>query len=271
MHTNFEPKQKKKPMTLIVGAICKDAIIVGSESETTYEDSKYQGTQKITLIPFENTTVIVGESGAADGSGPVVSTFRMMAERASQTDELTISKLVEAAFRDVASRKGGDSVGTRASQDYYCDERNYFELTIAYYFEGKPYICTMNPVHVVSREYRCGFTASGSGRHLAQYLMKDFNLGLLDSRGAIAAVAHVVRESKTLVKGCGGNTEIAVVSSHAKPEKLTREMIDKMDTDLNRLSEEIRASRASGFAKLLEENTPAYQGQGYGGNPIVVD
>jgi hypothetical protein len=81
----------------------------------------------------------------------------------------------------------------------------------------------------------------------------------MDSRAATIEVAHVVREVKTSVTGCGGNTEIALVSSGNKPEKLTHPALSLIEEQIRLLAEKHHAERRQSVEEAKHSYAMLYQ------------
>lgn len=249
-------------MTLIVGIVCKDAIVFGSETETTRGDSKFQKARKLHLVSFaKGDAVIIGAAGverATDGMLEIIS--KMAAQTALQTDE-TVPKTIENAFREFNERAGGPPLGSRERQEFYGHPDNYFSLIVGYYFlhqacirEFDPYCMTM--AIQPKRDY--SIKGVGAGQDLAQYLLSDFELPSLDSREAMILACHVVREVKAWASNCGGNTEIAVMSDGNGPEILAADSVERFNNKIGQLNEEIRASRIAKIQEAMRYEVPQY-------------
>ena len=239
-------------MTLIVGIICKDAIVFGAESETSREVTKYQGAKKLHRVAFKNGWAIVGESGVAHLSSLALNYFKRCATGTEITDEDTIRKTLNTAFRGMAGELG-TVIGTLDAQEYYRHSDNYFELTVGYYFNRKPYLYVFKPTHGVAASQNREFALSGIADYLAEYLLKDFKLSELDSHGALIAAAYVVGEVKTAIIGCGGKTEIALMSCDKPPEKVFPPWIEEIESKhLKPFLETISKKRQSSFDEMIK-------------------
>lgn len=244
-------------MTLIVGAICKDAIVVGAESETTRGIAKYQGTKKITIVNFMNGQAIIGEAGVAFLSGALVDAFNFIASNSTIENALTVPRVLETAFRGLSQRTIAPPLGTPECQDFYRQDINNFELTVAFYLGEQPHLYAFSPVFGIALECHRGFSTSGIGGDLAEFLLQDFKFEELDSKGASLAVAYVAQQVKRSVSGCGGNTEIAVVSKDRKPEKWSAEIVQLMDASIRRMTDDGHKMRMDSVSKMLNEETLA--------------
>ena len=57
-------KLNKTPVTLIVGIICRDAIVLAADSQNSYGSLKLPGTNKISKVTFrDKKEILVAESG----------------------------------------------------------------------------------------------------------------------------------------------------------------------------------------------------------------
>ena len=127
-------------MTLIVGIVCKDAILLAGESETTREVAKYQNTHKLHLVGFENGHAMIGEAGSAYPAGACMDIFRRKAANTAITSEDTIAETLNESFRDYARGCIGPALGDIQSQEFHSFDKNRFDFLLGVYFGGRPHL-----------------------------------------------------------------------------------------------------------------------------------
>ena len=88
-------------MTLIVGIICKDGIVLAADSQTTKGMAKQPGANKIRVIEFANGKALVAESGSASLSASVIDLFQGKAAGRKIENEMTIAKIAEESVREI--------------------------------------------------------------------------------------------------------------------------------------------------------------------------
>lgn len=230
----------------------------GAESETTREPAKFQGTHKLHRVRFKNDWAMVGESGVAHLSSMAINTLKRLAADTDVTHGDVIRKTAGKAFREIVSELNCPRLGTRKCQEFFRQDTNYFELTIGYYFCGNPHLYVLNPVFGAAASPNREFCVSGIAGYLAEYLLKEFRLPELDSIGAITTAGYVVGEVKTAVMGCGGSTEIMLVSAGSRPEIVDKSFMGMLEKRLNEFAVATRNHRMDAFKKMLESHPLAY-------------
>src|SRR5208283_2846036 len=111
---NTGKTRKKKPVTLIVVIVCRDALVLAAESETTRGVAKTQSAHKLHIVPFLNGThALIGEAGSAFPAGVCADAVRQIAAKTAVSSEDSIPKVIEAAFREFAKRGHGPKMGSR--------------------------------------------------------------------------------------------------------------------------------------------------------------
>jgi hypothetical protein len=82
VHASHLPKtrtKRKSRVTIIIGIICKDAIVLASDSQTTSGGMKRTDTDKISSIKFATKPVLVAEAGNAGTSARALEILRGLA------------------------------------------------------------------------------------------------------------------------------------------------------------------------------------------------
>jgi 20S proteasome alpha/beta subunit len=209
------PKRKPikgKPVTLIVGIICKDGIILSADSQTTKGDAKLLGTNKISVVEFENEKALVAESGSQSLSTAAIAIFQRKAKEVTVTYEAQIAKIAEDAVREVVrgiTAHLNPNSPDRERQEFLFEQVNYFELMIAYYFGDKPCLYKLNPAWCIPVPATSYFMTSGIAGDLANFLLKEHTSPEMDSQFASVIAIKVVQDAIDNVEGCGAPIRMA--------------------------------------------------------------
>src|ERR1035441_4740028 len=226
-HPFRKPKIRKTPVTLIVGIICKDGIVLAADSQTTkgisIGASKSCDTNKINVVEFSNGKALVAESGSASLSNTAIETFQRMAKNVKIENEATICKLAESAIREVRSRITNlhpSNTTPEGWQDFFTRDVNYFELMLAYYFDGIPYLYVLNPLWCIPVKATSYFETSGIASELANYILKEHTEPKMDSEFAAVIAIKVVEDAIEYVEGRGKPTKVALIQPPVKIPEL---------------------------------------------------
>ncbi len=203
-------------MTLIVGIVCSDAILLASETQSTGGNYRVLDTRKIHRIEFKNGEALVAESGIASASAAVIEKIQRAALTTEITKEDTISNLVKEKVREL--RKEITDCQPNALPEHWRDffmswQANY-NLMLAYYYNEKPFIYSIEPsmaiLDPIGRKHYC---ASGIGSELGSYLLQEHSKPDMVYWQAAFVASHVLETVKEHVEGCGGKTQIGVLRS----------------------------------------------------------
>src|SRR5438477_1615303 len=96
-YLRLKPAPKPKPMTIIVGLVCKDCIVMASDSQTTDGFSKRCDTEKISTVQFVNSQVLVAASGMSSLSNQAVAVFQKLAKGKTIEADKADDQVVEIA------------------------------------------------------------------------------------------------------------------------------------------------------------------------------
>src|SRR4051794_31680526 len=90
----FKPNPKRSK-TIITGIICKDAIVLASDSQTTTDEGKRCKTKKLHSVAFRDSMCLVAESGNATLSGYFMELFRAAAADTTITGPRAVTETAE--------------------------------------------------------------------------------------------------------------------------------------------------------------------------------
>jgi len=212
-------------VTLIVGIICKDGIVLAADSQTTkgsYEGAaKVVGTEKISVVEFANGSALVAESGAASISGAAIEIFKRKAAKKEIVDDMTVARTAEEAVREIRARIESlypKNLPLREWQDFFYQPVNNFELMVAFYHNGKPFIYTLEPASCIPvTSPTAYFFTSGIASNLATYVLKEHTQKDMDYEFASVVAIKVVKAAIDNVEGCGEPIKAAVIRKETTP------------------------------------------------------
>jgi 20S proteasome alpha/beta subunit len=201
-------------VTLIIGIICKDGIVLAADSQTTKGAARQLGTNKIRVVEFGNGKAIVAESGSASLSARAIEVFQRKAAGRKIEDDSTIAKAAEESVREI--RSSLTSLHPNCNfpdrwQQFFNEDINYFELMLAYYFEGKPHLYKLNPLWCIPVPATAHFMTSGIAGDLANYVLQEYANPGMESELASVVAIKAVEDAIEYVEGCGGPPRVALI------------------------------------------------------------
>jgi 20S proteasome alpha/beta subunit len=217
-------KPKKKPVSLIVGIICKDGIVLAADSQTTKGVAKQLGTNKISVAEFGNGHALMAESGSADLSNTAIEIFQRKAKGVKMEDESTVAKIAEESVREVV--KGitahlNPNSPDSERQSFLFEEVNYFELMVAYYFEGRPRLYKLNPAWCIPVPASSYFMTSGIAGDLVNYILLKHTKPGMDSKFAAVIAVKTILDAIDNIEGCGEPARVASIHKGLFPSVST--------------------------------------------------
>jgi 20S proteasome alpha/beta subunit len=203
-------------MTIIVGIICKDAIVLASDSQTssTSSTSKRPDAKKFAIVEFVNARALVAQAGNVATSSRAIEVLRGLAKGQELTDYGAIADMARKAMRQVKDelRFQQCDCSMEELRDFICRNEIECQLMIAYYFEGKPYIYTVDLVLGIPTKINSHYAAIGCGRNLGEFLLSEYSSREMDSQLASAVAVYTVETVKKHDAFCGGPTRIALIA-----------------------------------------------------------
>jgi 20S proteasome alpha/beta subunit len=248
-------------MTLIVGIICKDGIVVASDSQTTAEDrTKSCRTKKISVVKLKHGSGgLVAEAGSTN-SAEAVETMQQMAASKSLSHQRDFAEIAVGASAALKLKQKQAHIGSRkALAQYYSDYR--FWLMTANYYRGKPYIYTMqSDIGALNSESKIGsYAALGNSPAIANYILGRFDFQRMELWQAAITAIYVVREVIEEDSTCGRPIMVGTVeyggqtirAFASRPFLWPNEWIDHALAELDRLDEKMKSAWAKQLNKVL--------------------
>jgi 20S proteasome alpha/beta subunit len=255
-------------MTLIVGIVCTDGIVVAADSQTTRGVVKMCSTNKISAVEFKNNAALVAEAGGAMQSNQAVENLRQLAREKIIYNDQTIAKTVEASVRVVKNNlmhlhPSPNAVTPLQWQEYFCTEPNSFDLILAYYYHQKPCLYTFDLDWATAYESKEQIVTKGIGRDLGEYLLKSYLTPDMDCAVASVVAVQVIDEVVNRIEGCGSPIKLALI----RPAKSGwEEMIEKA---IMPDGENYHVLSQMEVEELLSISKPAYEAARHEGNKVI--
>ena len=255
----FKPLRKKRPLTLIVGIICKEEIILAAESQITFANSMRQDAEKIVSVECKNGTALVAQSGYTDLSCDAVDILRSRAKDLELKHHRDLPELAQKIAAELKTKwlvpYQNTGVSMREAQDYMRDNLD-FHLMLAFYHDRKPFIYTLNFAlgSITPLQDNAYHTTCGQGGTLGAYLLSEYAKQGMTAGFGTAIAIYVVETVKNHDSSCSGQTKVAVIR---KPREHPRVRLPTEDAFMSAMMEELMAETVSILSKRKIEETAA--------------
>jgi hypothetical protein len=162
-------------VTLIVGIICKDGIVMAGDSQTTWGSGKRWDANKMTEVSFPHGKGLVAESGATLTSAKITEELTKLAKDRQLSEQYKLPELAEMAVRRVRDKLRSQNFDCSAEELQSFIEGNELEseLMIAHQDGQETRIDTISLLMGVAERAHSMFETIGSGADLATYLLTD--------------------------------------------------------------------------------------------------
>lgn len=209
-----EPK-KRSHVTIVSAILCKDAIIMASDSRTTNEDGTVRDdTRKISVVKLmDGSRALVGQSGHADLASRAVEILTGLATQTPMTDYRTVADLSQDAVAQLKAELRRQFHGSAEELQRHFENHN-FDLVIAHYAEVVPHIFTLCFSIGSATLRRTSFVSIGCGSPIADFLLDGFDVSRMEFSAVMATALYVIEEVKTFDPRCGGATILASTHCH---------------------------------------------------------
>jgi 20S proteasome alpha/beta subunit len=255
---------KSKPVTLIIGIICKDGIVLAADSQTTKSDAKVLGTNKITAVGTADGEFLIAESGSADLSNRAIEIINRKSDSLLLQDVEAIPRMVRESMREVTQELTSTLCLNPNSpdlerQEFLLAETNYYELMVAFYFCKEPHLFLLRSGFGPPIRAKSHFLTSGIGGDLADFILKAYTEPEMDTDFASVIAVKTVQDVSENIEGCGG--PIRLTSIHTMPRRsrggyvalsssMTDDKISEISGTIKSIDKKIKAAQQN---KIIAE------------------
>jgi len=255
----FRRKPKRKPVTIIVGIIAKDGIVMACDSQSSAGNVKRTDSSKISHLRFDSRDVLVAQAGSIELGSMALEILTRKCASGSFDDYRKPADLAQDAIAETKTKflELNSTGGSDYLNDYF--ENNEFSFMVAYYYGNPPtpylYIVSSVPGFATREK---NFAAIGCGGTVGEFILSRASVTELECMGALIAAAYTVEEVKKVDSYCGGATKAAVLSPHKVlfSETESKPYIKEMVRTLELLEDDLKGKWHELFlfiAKMVNE------------------
>ncbi len=199
-------------MTVIVGLMCKDGLVIASESQESSEDEKRLDVKKIygtDTFGFNDAEIIVGGTGSSAFIARAAELIAELGYAPNFTTPRTVANVVEDAMGQMKTRYG-DDLDVELMVGVYCkhcpqDDEDPPISKVALYSVYPAEKDDKVGVAEIVRDY----DAMGSGSSFARYLLnrlhdEDNPTTDMTVEAGVREVIYIIEEAKKVDIWCGG-------------------------------------------------------------------
>jgi 20S proteasome alpha/beta subunit len=208
---------RRKPVTLIVGILCKDGIVVAADSQTSWDTGKRYDANKMTDMKYSFGRALIAQSGAVITSQAIIEELKKLSNKSEAFEFPSLAGLAAQSVRKVRDKLRFQHFDCSAEelQSIIREEGLDCALMIADHSGKEPRIDTVNLLVGIPSRSQSYFETIGSGSDLATMLLTDLCTPNMEMRLAAIIAVHVVELVKRHDPYCGGPTRLGMLR---KPE-----------------------------------------------------
>jgi 20S proteasome alpha/beta subunit len=204
-------------VTIAIGFVCKDAVVLVSDSQMSTE-SKFKRFDERKVFPLrfaDGTWALIAISGLLDSAARFREILEAKTELATVSHSRSIANTMEEALRETRSHFvsyiSGEGVTDNEKAQHL--ELLHFEVLLAYYHDGKPYLYHSALHHGSAIPCRNTFEAIGCGTDVASFILTGCDMPNRDDGEALGLAFYAVEACKKFDKQCGGPFQHLVLKS----------------------------------------------------------
>lgn len=202
---------QKKPMTLIVGIVSREMIVLAGESQFTDPASGIVDYgDKISIVPLYFGEFLLAQAGLADVTNSIVEIIKEKAKSIRDVDASTIKRIISESIHELKTGY------LDKEQIEHCKEHGGAQLMAAFYAEKERRL-HLSKIDVFGSGLTCPpenqyYCSIGVGRWLAEYLLSEVYDPPSDENLAAAAAIYTIKKVKDFHRGaCGGQTKVMMM------------------------------------------------------------
>lgn len=249
-------------MTIIIGVICKDGIVFGSDSQSMANrgvDIKRLNTTKIFVLNTDlRLKALVGGAGAVPFISKAIENAREIARSRSIDNVSSLVDILEEIMTALSKKYIVDKMKEfnkpqfpnkdtlRVQEEDDLPKLPVWIIVGGWDKEKKPSIYIVHPDGVGEKEE--GFGTLGSGSAYAEYLLSQFYDKNISCEQGKLLVAFVIEEIKKIDPNVGGEVQLAVIKDNCEviPPEKCKEVCERV----LKINDEIKKT----WKELIEKN-----------------
>jgi len=209
-----KPKRRPK-VTIAIGLISgnqhganflRPTIFLASDSQTTRGATKSLDTQKISIVSFPEYEILIAQAGSADLADKAIEVLRGKAKGTPVETIDTILRTIQDSIREIRSHLTSLNQDCGFSADdwkRFFLEDNYFQLLVAFYYDRKPHLYTVDIDWCLAIPAKSNYCAIGIGKDMGEFLIREHLLADPDLALAFSISVSVIEKTIDNVDGCG--------------------------------------------------------------------
>jgi 20S proteasome alpha/beta subunit len=181
-------------VTIIIGLICKGAIVLAADSQTTRDGMKRTDAKKISVVKFGDGAILVAEAGNAGNSARAIELLKEAAKETKITDYRQPADMARSAMIRV-KRELQEQYGNCTAlelQELILRKELQAELMLGYYFDHKPYLYTVDLAVTRCDKKLSWWSAVGCGANLGSYLLNEHTKPDMDRDVCTVLAGYIV-------------------------------------------------------------------------------
>src|SRR5687768_1553163 len=105
----LQPQRRrvKTPVTIIVGIKCEDGVVIASDCQSTYGNTKRTDVQKIHNVNFKNAECLIACAGSSAVSDWVIEKMQQLAKGQHFTENRSLADVAQEACRQFEKQLRG--------------------------------------------------------------------------------------------------------------------------------------------------------------------
>ena len=222
-------------MTIAIGMLNREkpglpVICVGADSQTTCGNVKRSDAEKVTKLEFQRSSqyALIAQAGNADNAERAIEIMEEISKTEIISERRSVADLAQRAIvrckQEIREHQGNCS--PEELRDFILNHEQNFQLLIANYFEGEPFLFVADLWTGAASRQNSFFSAIGTGANLAAYLIAEYCSPEMPLQSAYAAMIYIIDEVKKHDTYCSGETRVKFMRDesdcHFVPQNLIR-------------------------------------------------
>lgn len=207
-------RKPSRPMTLILGVVCNDGIVMACDSQITADNSKRTNATKLHPIRFGQIPVLVAEAGRRTHTSRYIQILKESAKGSNPKNEQEIAAVIQSAMdRFLDELRSTHGCASTALVKLLIKQGIDCVLLFGFQIGWKSSLAVMNIHDPVCRFVDSHFEAQGSGALLGDYLLKEHTTSKTPRHLVVATAVHIASVVKQYDIYCSGDTVIGVIQT----------------------------------------------------------
>lgn len=215
------PKHPRNPLrqtipsrvTLIIGILCKDCVVMACDTQVTLGSSKRTDGTKLREVEFGDMSALIAQAGSLTHTNRYIDILSREVKNSKPQNAVEVGELLNAAMETFRAQLRASNFNCSAEKlDAIIAKGIDCRLMLGFCLNDVPCLLSISLAEPIYRKCDSHFEAEGSGSLLGEYLLSEHSTPEMKWDFASTIAVYTVEVVKKYDLYCSGKTTVGIAT-----------------------------------------------------------